>query len=298
MSDKKSNEWAGTTYGNGWMHKWLIRFLKVVDVRLLYAFACVFVIPPTMMVNAKARRTIYDFYRRGFKYGPLKAAWMCYRNHCAFAQTVTDKFAMYAGKKFSISIDGYEHFKALSEQPEGFVQLSSHTGNYEIAGYSLVAENKPVNALVYGGEKASVMANRNKLFDSNNIRMIPMTGDMSHLFMIDKALADGEILSIAGDRVFGSPKVFDIDFLGLPAQFPQGPFLIAAIKGLPMLYVTVMKTGLKKYHITVHRIPAGEEKNSRVRAKNMAEAYVKLLEDTVRRHPAQWYNFFEFWTQK
>ena len=295
VSELKHDKWVGTTYGNGWMHKWLIRFLKVVDVRLLYVFAFVFIVPPTMVVNSKARKTIFQFYRKRFNFGYLKSCWMTYKNHCAFSQAVIDKFAMYAGKKFQITIDGYDQFQTLSEQPSGFVQLSSHIGNYEIAGYSLVAKDKRFNALVFGGEKASVMVNRSKLFDGNNIRMIPMMADMSHLFVIDQALSDGEILSMPADRVFGSQKAYILDFLGDKAKFPQGPFLIAAMRNVPMLFVSVMKTAAKKYHISVQRVDCNTESNIRSKATDLAEEYVKLFEDTVRKHPAQWYNYFDFW---
>lgn len=222
---------------------------------------------------------------------------MTYKNHCAFSQVVIDKFAMYAGKKFHISIDGYEQFQLLSEQSSGFVQLSSHIGNYEIAGYSLVAKDKRFNALVFGGEKASVMANRSKLFDENNIRMIPMTADMSHLFVIDKALSDGEILSMPADRVFGSQKAFTIDFLGEKAKFPQGPFLLAAMRNVPVLFVSVMKTGAKKYHISVRKIECAPEGSTRSKAIDLATKYVKIFEKTVRNHPEQWYNYFDFWAK-
>lgn len=295
VSELKHDKWAGTTYGNGWMHKWLIRFLKVIDVRILYAFAFVFIVPPTMIVNSKARKSIFQFYRKRFNLGHLKACWMTYKNHCAFSQVVIDKFAMYAGKKFQISIDGYDQFQLLSEQPSGFVQLSSHIGNYEIAGYSLVAKDKRFNALVFGGEKASIMANRSKLFGENNIRMIPMMADMSHLFVIDKALSNGEILSMPADRVFGSQKAFTIDFLGDKAKFPQGPFLIAAMRNVPMLFVSVMKNGAKKYHISVQKIECETDGNTRSKASDLATKYVKLFEETVRNHPVQWYNYFDFW---
>lgn len=295
MSELKHDEWTGTTYGNGWMHKWLIRFLRVIDVRILYAFTFVFIVPPTMIINSKARKSIYDFYRKRLNYGKIKAFRMTYKNHCAFSEVVIDKFAMYAGKKFKITIDGYDLFMELSEQPEGFVQLSSHIGNYEIAGYSLVAKGKRFNALVFGGEKESVMKNRNKLFDENNIRMIPMMSDMSHLFVIDQVLNNGEILSMPADRIFGSQKSFEIDFFGAKAQFPQGPFIIAAMKDVPILFVSVMKIGAKQYHISVQKIDGTEQGNTKVRAKYLAEKYVKLLENTVRNHPTQWYNYFDFW---
>ena len=295
MSELKHDKWAGTTFGNGWMHRWLVRFLKVIDVRLLYAFASVFIIPPTMAINDKARKAIYRFYRERFGLGRLKAAWMTYRNHCAFSKVVIDRFAMYAGRKFHITIDGYDEFQKLTEQPSGFVQLSSHIGNYEIAGYSLVVYHKRFNALVFSGEKASVMANRSRLFDGNNIRMIPMTADMSHLFVMNQALADGEILSMPADRVFGSQKAFSLNFLGSEAKFPQGPFLLAAMRDVPMLFVSVMKSGAKSYHITVRRIDVGAEGNTRTKAELLARRYVELFEETVRRHPTQWYNYFDFW---
>lgn len=295
MSELNHDKWAGTTYGNGWMHKWLIRSLKVIDVRLLYAFAFVFIVPPTMVVNSSARKAIYRFYRKGLGFCPFKAAWMTYRNHCAFSRVVIDRFAMYAGKKFRITTDGFDLFRNLSEQSSGFVQLSSHIGNYEIAGYSLATKNKRFNALVFGGEKESVMANRSKMFADNNIRMIPMMPDMSHLFVIDQALTGGEILSMPADRVFGSQKAFLIPFLGNDAKFPQGPFMVAAMREVPMLFVAVMKASSKHYHIIIRNIECDAEGNVRYRANVLAKRYVELLEDTIRKYPAQWYNYFDFW---
>lgn len=297
MSELKHDKWVGTTYGNGWMHRWLIRMLKVIDVRILYAFTFVFVVPPTMLINGKARKTIYCFYRRHMDCGPLKSAWMAYKNHCAFSQVVIDRFAMYAGKKFNITIEGYDEFRHLSQSDKGFVQLSSHIGNYEIAGYSLVAEKKRFNALVFGGEKESVMANRSRLFDSNNIRMIPMMPDMSHLFVINQAITDGEIISMPADRVFGSQKTFEIEFLNQKARFPQGPFTLAAMRDVPMLFVSVMKQNAKTYHITVSRIDCDTEGTTKERAARLAGQYVEMLENTVKTHPAQWYNYYDFWTE-
>ena len=269
--------------------------LRVIDVRLIYAFSAIFVVPPTMIVNSMARNAMYEFYRKAFGYGRIKSLWMTYKNHCEFAQVVIDRFAMYAGKKFSFDIDGYDIFDTLSKQSSGFIQLSSHIGNYEIAGYSLIAKDKRFNAMVFGGEKESVMKNRSKMFDSNNIRMIAMQPDMSHLFVVDEALTNGEIISMPADRVFGSQKAFELSFFDRIAKFPQGPFILAALRNVPMLFVSVMKTGLKRYSITVRKIDTDLEGNSRVRAKNYALRYVSYLEETVKRYPTQWYNYFDFW---
>lgn len=227
----------------------------------------------------------------------MKSSWLTYRNHCAFSEVVIDRFAMYAGKKFKITIDGYNQFEQLVKEPSGFVQLSSHIGNYEIAGYSLVAKDKCFNALVFGGEKESVMANRSKLFDGNNIKMIPMKADMSHLFVINSAISNGEILSMPADRIFGSQKGFSIDFFGEAADFPQGPFVMAAMREVPMLFVAVMKEGAKHYHMTIRKIASRETGNMKARAEALAVEYVIQLETIVKKYPTQWYNYFDFWAK-
>lgn len=287
--------WSGKTYGNGWMHRWLIRILRVTDVRLLYAFVNMFVVPPTLLVNANARRAIYRYFRRRHCYGRLKSVWQTYRNHCLFAQVVIDRFAMYAGKRFDIAIDNGDEFDRLAAAPGGFIQLSSHIGNYELAGYSLRAETKRFNALVFGGEKATVMANRNRLFCGNNIRMIAVGADMSHLFEIDSALSAGDIVSMPADRVFGSQKTFVASLLGAEARLPQGPFILAALRGVPMLFVAVMKESPRRYRITVRRVDSDTAAPASKRARALAAEYARCLEETLRRYPGQWYNFYDFW---
>lgn len=49
MGELRHEKWAGTTYGTGWMHTWLIRLLRVTDVRVIYAVTDIFVLPPTLI---------------------------------------------------------------------------------------------------------------------------------------------------------------------------------------------------------------------------------------------------------
>ena len=288
--------WAGTTYGNNWMHKWLIRLLRFIDTRILYLFVAIFIIPVCLILNP-SRGIAYRFFRKRIGYGRLKSAWKTYVNHCLFGQVVVDKFAMYAGKKFKVEIEGYENFARLAAKKEGFVQLSAHIGNYEIAGYTLVCENKRINALVYAGEKESVMKNRDKMFANTNISMIAISPDMSHLFEIDKALEEGEIVSMPADRISGSPKFIEHEFLGAKARFPLGPFSVATIRSLDALAVNVMKTSLTSYKIYVTPLPYDKTTSRQEQIKQLSGAYVAELEKRVRQYPTQWYNYFEFWNE-
>lgn len=289
-----NNNWAGTTYGNEWMHRWLIRLLRHIDTRVLYVFVAVFVIPVCLMLNP-SRGIIYRYFRQRIGYGRLKSAWKTYVNHCLFGQVVVDKFAMYAGKKFNIEIEGAEQFTELTKQKEGFVMLSAHIGNYEIAGYTLVSKVKRLNALVFAGEKASVMRNRSKMFAETNTNMIAIQPDMSHLFEIDKALTDGEIVSMPADRINGSQKNIGHVFLGSKAMFPLGPFSVATMRGLDVLAVNVMKSSLRGYKIYVTPLAYDKGASRQEQVRQLSSAYVAELEKRVWQYPTQWYNYFEFW---
>jgi predicted LPLAT superfamily acyltransferase len=203
---------------------------------------------------------------------------------------------MYAGKKFDVEIEGYDHYLRLAEQPEGFILLSAHVGNYEIAGYTLKAEKKAFNALVFGGEKQSVMESRSRMFRDSNIRMIHTGSDMSHLFEINKALSDGEIVSMPADRLFGASRQMSHTFLGKEATFPAGPFAVATSRSLDVLSVNGMKTQAGRYKIYVTPLDYDKQAPRQEQTAQLLAAYVAELERIVRQYPEQWYNYFQFWT--
>ena len=292
MADE--TKWVGTTYGNSWMHRWLIRLLRFFNIKVIYAFVAIFVIPVCLLVNP-GRKVIYKYFREIWGLRPVTAFLKTYKNFCLFGQVVVDKFAMYAGKQFDIEIEGYAHFRNLEEQSEGFVQMTAHVGNYEIAGYTLKAENKRLNALVFGGEKETVMANRTRMFKEANIRMIGIGSDMSHLFEINNALSNGEIVSMPADRMLGSAKQISHTFLGKSASFPAGPFTVATSRSLNVLAVNVMKTSSSSYKIVIAPLAYDKTAPKKEQIMQLSSAYVRELERIVRQYPEQWYNYYDFW---
>ena len=292
MADE--TKWVGTTYGNSWMHRWLIRLLRFFNIKVIYAFVAIFVIPVCLLVNP-GRKVIYKYFREIWGLRPVTAFLKTYKNFCLFGQVVVDKFAMYAGKQFDIEIEGYAHFRNLEEQSEGFIQMSAHVGNYEIAGYTLKAENKRLNALVFGGEKETVMANRTRMFKEANIRMIGIGSDMSHLFEINNALSNGEIVSMPADRMLGSAKQISHTFLGKSASFPAGPFTVATSRSLNVLAVNVMKTSSSSYKIVIAPLAYDKTAPKKEQIMQLSSAYVRELERIVRQYPEQWYNYYDFW---
>ena len=282
-NELQHNEWSGKTGGLPWMQRSLIVMFRVLPLWLLYGVMAL-IVPFYMIFNRKGYKAMYRFFRDRLGYGRWKSFWHVYANHFRFGQIILDRFGVYAGKKYRFVTEGQELMDELEAHPEGFVLLSSHVGNYEIAGYSLKPKSKKFNALVYAGETATVMENRQKMLSQNNMSMIPVREDLSHLFAMNTAIDNGEIVSMPADRIFGSQKAVECMFFGEKARFPMGAFALASKKNIAMLAVFVMKESYRTYHAYVRGI------------KN-AQDFADNLEDIVRKYPTQWFNYFDFWKQ-
>ena len=290
------NEWSGKTDGQPWMQRSLIAMFRVLPLWLLYGVMAL-VVPFYMLFSRKGYQAMYSFFRERMGYGRWKSFWSVYANHFRFGQIILDRFGVYAGKKYHFTNEGQELMDELEARQEGFVVLSSHVGNYEIAGYSLKPKNKSFNALVFAGETATVMENRQRMLSQNNMSMIPVKEDLSHLFALNAALDNGEIVSMPADRIFGSQKSVECQFFGAKANFPLGAFAMAVQKDVPVLAVFVMKEGMKKYHAYVKEIVCDRQASKREQMAQLAQRFAEQLESIVRLYPTQWFNYFDFWQQ-
>ncbi len=291
----KPTDWKGKTDGLPWMIRSLVFLMKVIDRRIIYCFMAV-VVPFYMLFNHKGYLAIYRFFRERLGYGRIRSFLNVYANHFRFGQVIIDRYAAFAGKKFRFELDGNERFMELVNSEGGFVQLSSHAGNYEMVGYGLTSVTKKINGLFYGGETQVMMDFRRKILAMHNVNLIEVNESMSHIFNMNAALDRGEIVSMTGDRLFGSAKSIKCMFLGKEAQFPMGPFALAVQKDVPMLAVFSMRDH-GQYRVYVRDIRQDESLPLRARMADMAAKFAAELESVVRLYPTQWFNFYDFWKE-
>ncbi len=293
MPETGSVKWQGRTRGGDFGLRFLLFFVKRFGIRASYALLRA-AVPFFMAASPGNCRAIYRYFRRRHGYGRLKALRKTYRNHYLFGQLLFDRFAVIAGRgdSFKVTIEGNELLRQMALQPESIVVAGSHVGNFEIAGYLLSQDLKTINAVVFGGEAAAMQNLRSGVMTGNNIRMVPVAEDMSHIFAINAALSAGEIVSMPCDRAFLGRKRVRRDFMGAGAVFPMGAFLLAERFGSNMAAFFAMKEGGMNYRIFVEPLTREGEKND---ADTLQRRYVEVLERMVRRYPEQWYNFYDFW---
>jgi predicted LPLAT superfamily acyltransferase len=150
--------------------------------------------------------------------------------------------------------------------------------------------------MIFGGEAEEVQKNRLAMLRDNNVRVIPVSDDMSHIFMINEALTNGEMISMPCDRSFGSSKTVECDFLNGKADFPIGAFVLALQFNVPVISMFVLKITASLYRIHVISVPvpaAGGDKRRQI--NEMTRTFAGILEDIVKKYPEQWFNFYSFW---
>ncbi len=284
--------WSGKSDGTPWMLKTLTRWLGYVDVRVVYCVMAV-VIVFYIIFGFRHSVNIYRYFRRCHRDNPLKALARTYATYFQFGQAIMDRMAVYAGRKYKIEHDDVEREMKVKESEEGMIILGSHIGNYEMAGYLMGGMRKPMNVLLYVGENATVMRNRIEHFGRNGIKVITVDETMDHVYAVNKALQEGEIVSLHADRRVNSEKSLDVDILGRTAHLPAGPFLLAAVTGKRVVGLFVMKTKWDTYKIYCREYKA--EGGVRQAAAEMARQYGTEMERITRMYPTQWYNFYDFW---
>lgn len=289
--------WQGSTDGSARMHRMLINAIKLLGLWPIYFATAVVVVPMYMLLRHQGYIVTYHYLRRRHGFGPLKAFCYVYLNHYRFGQVVIDRFAVYAGVKFKFDVENYDDFLRLCESDKGIVIFSSHIGNYELAGYTFHSSSKSFNALVFPGESPTVMENRRRVLAEHNIGMISVKDDMSHVFEVNAALAGGQIISVPGDRMFGSSRTIECTLLGAKAEFPLGPYSLASQREVNIVAIFVMKEKMHKYKVFIRQLRTdGPMTHGRSgKAAALAQAMAAEMETVLKKYPEQWYNYYEFW---
>lgn len=298
--DVKSNKWKGTTGGGNFGQKSLIFLFRHFGVRVGYFFMYIS-IPFYLIFGRKARKASCKYFRQVHHYGKVKAFFSTWTTYNNFGKVMLDRFAIFSGQRnrFTVESQSMDIFDNLVAQPGGFVMLGSHTGNFEICGYLLSQNIKKIYALVFGGESEVMKQQRFAQFDQNNVEMVAVKDDMSHLFTLNQALENGDIITMPADRIFGSSKSVRCNFGYAKADFPVGPFAVSALRNVPVIAVFVFKTATYRYKVIVEKVECENADNlpTKKRAEAMAIRFAQLLERQVLSHPTQWFNFYDFFVE-
>lgn len=283
--------WNGKSKGSVLGYKIFIFTIKYFGIGFAYLILR-FVTFYYFLFAKDNKEALLDFYTRGLKLNKSKAKKITKANFYIFGQTLIDRVAFLTGleKKYTYSFENESTLIDLKKQNKGAILLSAHVGNWETSGNLLKhrVSNK-VNVVMLDEDYKKIKDYMSNQTGGSKFNIIPIKNDLSHIIKIKNALNEKEFIAIHADRCMEGIKSFEFDFLGEKVDLPYGPFLIAAKFKVPVVFVFGVKTAKRHYSLSAFT-PDVENATP----EKIAQQYITKLEEMVKKHPEQWFNYYKY----
>jgi len=284
-------KWKGKSRGTVLGLKIYVFIIKTFGLYAAY-FVLLFVAAYFIIFSFNSTKSTWYLFRKRLKYSALSAAFQVYRSYFTFGRIQLDRLAIASGlkQKYSLEFDGIHYIREFLKKKKGGILLTAHIGNFNLANHFFDDKNISVNLVLTDLEHKQIKSYLESLTGKSRIKTIVVKDDLTHIFKINEALKNNELLVFAADRYLENTKTHTHSFLGKPAQFPLGPFKLAARNSIPVLFVHIMRE--KNFHYHFYARPYQGQENS---AKEILKGYLENLEKMVKKYPHQWYNYYDYW---
>lgn len=237
------------------------------------------------------------------------------RQIAAFAVTLVEKIDCWTKpipfENIHFNDDDAQELIERLNRGEGAFVFISHLGNFEVlralANKHEMGVNREVPFAVVSD--MDVSSNFSKVLKKIAPSYIENTVSNNSITpaTIEKlmdTISAGGVVVCAGDRLSknASDKVITQDFLGQPAPFSYGAFLLALLLEAPVYFIFGFKKNnlffARKFEIHIQKAKSeisSLRKNRAELIQKLCAEYAHTLEEFCKKYPYQWYNFFDFW---
>ncbi|WP_214073202.1 hypothetical protein [Mucilaginibacter sp. dw_454] len=288
--------WQGKSKGKPLGYKIFVSVLKIGGVRPAY-FLLRFVTLYYLLFSFKSTKVIFNYFHKRHNYGAIKAVYKTYQNYNLLGQSLIDKVVIMSGipNKFTFDLDGIENLHQIASLQKGGLLLTAHIGNWEIATHLLNDIDARINIVIFDGEDQDIKEYIESVTGKKPTNFIVIKNDMSHIFKINEALSNNELVCMPADRFMEGNKTVTIKILGAEAKFPLGPFALASRFKVPVSFVFGMKESTFHYHFFASEIKEYSDLERDDLSQQIMTDFVDSVEIKVKKYPEQWYNYYSFW---
>ena len=228
------------------------------------------------------------------------------RHFHEFSLVVYDRMVVWSGAldHMDFEHDGSGELFALAEKGEGALLLGAHLGSLDMMGFVARRHDLKINVVAFQRNAERINAFLRSL-GGENVRVIELEPGSVHTVLALRAcLERGEFVAMMADRVApgaARERALAAPFLGREARFPAGPFRLAAVLGRPVYLAFCLRRGDARYTTVMRPLAPAARVPRPVRdawIRVLLARYVAQIEATCRRHPYQWFNFFDFWEEE
>jgi predicted LPLAT superfamily acyltransferase len=270
------------------------RRLGPVGVRIFLAPAVVWF----WATRGAARRASAAYLARVL---PRVRPWHTLAHFWTFVCALVDRVFFLRGelRGYTLERRGSELLERQVASGRGALLLGAHLGSFEVMRAVSRSRNFDIHVVVHFANAARVTAMLARVAPEFLERIIEIDpADPTFVLRVQERIEAGSLVAVLGDRVGLGERSVIVDFLGGPARFPTGPFVLAAVLGCPVYLVFGVLARSRCYSLSCEvfreRIELPRRRRSEA-VRECVEAWARVLEARCRSHPYNWFNFYDFW---
>jgi lauroyl/myristoyl acyltransferase len=213
-----------------------------------------------------------------------------------FAWTISEAaIHRHLQEEFTYEIIGAKWLEELGAAP-GAIVLTAHMGSYDL-GAALFAEKfhreiRIVRAPEPDRQSAEHLSASLEKAGQGGVKVDYNTAGALLSFDLLKALRNGEIVSIQGDRADERVTQVSARLFGHEVLLPNGPFVLGLVAQVPIYPLFIARAGCRSYRIIVRepiRLESSGERDRDI-ARGVNE-WCEVLQEIIATHWEQWFAF-------
>lgn len=250
------------------------------------------------LTSPRARAASRAFMRRIGREG---TRWETFLHFLRFAQCTADRVLLARGdlKQLEVIHGPHEVMMALQSARRGAILLGAHMGSFEAMATMAESDAITVTAVVNNANARGLYRVLAQLNPRLADRVLDMKdGGLDLVFALRERLEKGEHIAILADRNVPGGRSVVVPFMGQPARFPAGPFILAATLGCPIYFVAGLYEGGRRYRVHAEQLASRIELPRRDRDAALVHwvgLYAERLGVLAQKAPENWFNFYDFW---
>jgi predicted LPLAT superfamily acyltransferase len=249
-----------------------------------------------------ARRMSRSYLQRVLRLSrPEDVRWsQLFRHFLSFASAIHDRVYLLNDRfdLFDIKIHNQTLINNAIDQGKGVFLIGAHLGSFEVL--RAVGRKQPglrVAMVMYEENARKINAALHAINPDSQQDIIPL-GHIDSMMQVHELLESGTVVGMLGDRSIDNDETCSTLFLGDIADFPLGPFRMAAILKRPVIFMAGIYRGGNRYEVHFEELADFSALPLRGRTHAVHAAvtrFAALVESHCIDAPYNWYNFFDFW---
>ena len=174
----------------------------------------------------------------------------------------------------------------------GVIIATAHTGGWQMAGRFLRKQHAVDVMIVMQRERdPRAQAMQNAAQGRAGVRVAHIGNDPLEALTLLSHLRRRGVVAVQIDRRPPGMRCREVPLFGQPFSLPEGPLLLAAVSGAPIVPVFTRRVRYMRYEIHVGEPVFVPRKPTAAQLDAAARATIGAMERFLRDNPTQWFHF-------